>query len=508
MTGPGSLAWFARHECRLVWRDFAGMVSAGRPARARIIAVLVLGLAAFLHLVAHGAMLGSGPVSTGDKATLVMFGGTGAMILALMLSQALESVTRAFYARADLDLILASPAPAAALFAIRTGAVALAGALMAGLLAGPFIDALAWTHGAHWLSAYLVLFAFGAASTGIAVGVTVGLFRLIGPKRTRTVAQVIAAIVGASFVIIIQVASILLYGQISRVAALRSSDTIAAAPDPGSLLWWPVRAAAGEPLPLAAVVAAGLAILCLSVLLFAPKFGDYAVAAGATASAGPVARERPLRPQRSPAAALRRKEWVLIGRDPWLLSQTLMQILYLVPPALLLWRNFGSGSSALLVLVPVLVMAAGQLAGGLAWLTISGEDAPDLVATAPVSAGRVTLAKVEAVLVAVGAVVGPFLVAMMTVSGWHTLVAASGCAAAAGAATLIQFIFRTRARRSQFRRRQTASRLATFAEAFSSIAWAATAALAALGTWLAAGAAAVALAVLGIAWLLGPGRNA
>ena len=71
----------------------------------------------------------------------------------------------------------------------------------------------------------------------------------------------------------------------------------------------------------------------------------------------------------------------------WLVSQTLMQILYLLPPAFLLWRSF-EGSEALLVLVPVLVMAAGQLAGGLAWLAISGEDAPDLVASAPVPARR------------------------------------------------------------------------------------------------------------------------
>ena len=63
-----------------------------------------------------------------------------------------------------------------------------------------------------------------------------------------------------------------------------------------------------------------------------------------------------------------------------------MQMLYLLPPALLLWRNFGDDAGALVVLVPVLVMAAGQLAGGLAWLAISGEDAPDLVATAPVAA--------------------------------------------------------------------------------------------------------------------------
>jgi hypothetical protein len=44
---------------------------------------------------------------------------------------------------------------------------------------------------------------------------------------------------------------------------------------------------------------------------------------------------------------------------------------------------------------------------------------------------------------------------------------------------------RNQAKRSHFRHRQIPSRMATFAEAFSSI-WAATAALAAAGSWLAA----------------------
>jgi len=44
----------------------------------------------------------------------------------------------------------------------------------------------------------------------------------------------------------------------------------------------------------------------------------------------------------SPRAALRRKEWTLLRRDPWLASQTLMQLLYLLPPGLMLWRAFGS----------------------------------------------------------------------------------------------------------------------------------------------------------------------
>ena len=62
-----------------------------------------------------------------------------------------------------------------------------------------------------------------------------------------------------------------------------------------------------------------------------------------------------------------------------------MQILYLVPPALFLWISYGQTAGTYVVVIPVLVMAAGQLAGGLAWLAISGEDAHDLVVTAPVS---------------------------------------------------------------------------------------------------------------------------
>jgi ABC-2 type transport system permease protein len=309
-------------------------------------------------------------------------------------------------------------------------------------------------------------------------------------------------------VIVVQIASILLYGQLSRISVLRSADLIAAAPDPDSAWWLPIRAAAGEALPMLAMLAGGIAILVAAIALCAPRFADYAAAAGHAAEAGgDDARARPLRPRRSPQAALRHKEWILIRRDPWLLSQTLMQILYLVPPALLLWRNFASGSRGTLVLVPVLVMAAGQLAGGLAWLTISGEDAPDLVATAPVGAGAMTAAKVEAVMVAVAVVIGPFLALLALVSPPNALVAGLGAGLAAGAATLIQLVFRTRARRSQFRRRQTASRVATFAEAFSSISWAATAALAAAGTWFALAPALFALGVLVLARAMGPART-
>jgi ABC-2 type transport system permease protein len=69
-------------------------------------------------------------------------------------------------------------------------------------------------------------------------------------------------------------------------------------------------------------------------------------------------------------------------------------------------------------------------------------------------------------------------------------------AASAVSAVAIQLWFRSQARRSNFRRRQTSSKLATFAEAFSSIFWAGAAGLAAAGSWWALSLALAALAVL------------
>ena len=223
------------------------------------------------------------------------------------------------------------------------------------------------------------------------------------------------------------------------------------------------------------------------------------------ATVTPARRQRPgaMRPH-SPAWALRHKEWTLLLRDPWLASQTLMQLLYLLPPALMLWRSFAAGTAGVVLVVPVLVMAAGQLAGGLAWLAISGEDAPDLVATAPVPAQQILRAKVEAVMGAVALVFAPLLVALAFAAPLSAVIAALGIAVAGGAATTIQLWFRAQAKRSHFRRRQTSSRIANFAEAFSSIAWAGAAALAAAGNWFAVPAALIALAILGGVRLISP----
>jgi len=509
VSRQASLTWLAGHEMRLGWRDWVALVTAGGRTRARTAFIALVVIVILMHAFAYWTVATYADANlASDTAALVGITGTLVLSWSLLLSQAMESVTRAFYSRSDLDLILTSPASTRKVFAVRMGRIAAGAVAIAVLLAAPFINVLIALGGARWLAAYGVVVAMGAVATAAALALTIALFRIIGARRTRLIAQIVAAVIGAAFVIGLQIAAIFSAGNLSRFTALQSDWMLRHAPDTASIFWWPARAVLGDYAALVAVVALAIAALGVTVAIFSRRFGEHAVAAAGVTAATVRQRRRGLAfRRRSCGSTLRHKEWVLLQRDPWLISQTLMQVLYLLPPALLLWVTFRTGHEAFVVLIPVIVMAAGQLAGGLAWLTISGEDAPDLVSTAPIPGNRVLLAKVEAVIGAIALVFAPIVVFLGFDSIPAAIICGLGILAAAAAATAIQLCFRAQARRSHFRRRQTSSRLATFAEAFSSIAWAAASGLAAAGLWQAVGPAAIAFGILAAVWTMRPSRT-
>ena len=342
MSRPGSLAWFAHHELRLAWRDWLSMMTAGRRRRLTTVVIALGAFAALMHLIAYPIVKDYAQVALApDKTALVVITGMLALSWSLMASQAMELVTRAFYSRADLDLILSSPAAARTLFAVRIATMTLATALMSLLLASPFINVLAALGGVRWLAAYLVVVAISFTAMAFAVAVTIALFMTLGPKRTRLVAQVMAAVIGAACVIGLQLAAIQSLGSLSRTEILTSSALVAFAPASGSILYWPARAAVGDLTALAGVFSASVLLLGAAIALFAPRFGDCALAAGSVAKAArPTPSASNSFRQATPRRALRLKEWLLLKRDPWLVSQSLMQILYLVPPAVLLWQGW------------------------------------------------------------------------------------------------------------------------------------------------------------------------
>ena len=509
---PRSLLWLARQESSLSWRDLVWLMTAGYRWRGRSVVIWLTIVAVIMHVIAWGmaGRYANLQLGAGIEA-LTAITGSIALSFFLMLSQALEQVTRLFYGRGDLDLLKSSPVSLRRVLGLRVLSVATSTCAMTIFVTGPFINILAFEGGPRWLCGYGVAIAAGLAASGIALILTSALFDLMGARRTRLAAQIAAAVIGSAFIIAIQVVAILSIGTMSQSEFFHSETVIAHAPPPDSLFWLPARAILGDPVPLLTVMTIGIAMFAVPVLLLAGRLGDYAMAAasadmalGRSTRAGFTSLFLGRFRTTSNTALLRRKEWVLLLRDPWLASQSLMQLLYLIPPAIFLWRSYGESQGALIVLAPVLTMAAGQLGGGLAWLAVSGEDAPDLIATAPITERRMIIAKIQSVLVAILLVFTPFLIAMAGRSLMIAAVVAVGVLVASASSTLIQVWFRSQAKRRYFRRRQTSSRIATFAEAFSSVAWAGTAAIAASGSWIAFGPTVIALLVLTGAWLIRP----
>ncbi len=253
----------------------------------------------------------------------------------------------------------------------------------------------------------------------------------------------------------------------------------------------------GEFGPLLGFLGFSAALLGFAVWLSARSFAAIASAALGSTEIRSAQKSRRFR-SGTPAQMLRRKEWTLLLRDPWLLSQTLMQLVYLVPPAILLWLNFGSGGSVLPIVMAIVVMASGQLAGGIAWLTLSGEDAHDLVASAPITRRQLYLAKVQAVIGVIAVVTAPLILGVALGNPLQGAILILGVSCASGSAIVLQLMFRVHGRRAQFARRQTASRIATILEALVSITWAGATGLAAVAPVLGVVAALPAVVILAL----------
>ena len=205
-----------------------------------------------------------------------------------------------------------------AFFSIAVGAVA-----SAGLLLAPLADVAALRGHPHWLALYPALLAAGLTGTGFGVVVTMGLFLAAGPRRARLLGQIAATAVGASAVLGAQVVAML-------PEHMRTSIFAAFAPpaNTAGLFWTPVRAAAGEPSAVLIWTAFGAAVFALACVLFGERFARAAIAsAGAPAHAGGAARGNS-RFGASASTALRIKERRVVWRDPWLMSQLLMQAAY------------------------------------------------------------------------------------------------------------------------------------------------------------------------------------
>lgn len=451
---PSAFPLLVRNELRLYLRSGQlNMLNVGFLVFGQLI-LHVLALAIALASL-HAPDAARAPAGAADAAAVMLSAGLFAMLM-LMSSRALAGAVQSLYTRGDLDLLLSSPVDRRAVIGVRMGTIALTVALEVALLVWPFANVFVLFGRFAWFKAYLLVPAMAMLATSLGLGVTLLSFRTIGPRRTRVAVQVLAAVVGMGMMLAFYLPNMLQQGRGPGTGFGNSFDALARQSGYGGLL----AASAGWVthgfLPTLAFLAGAVLLLVLTIGLT----GERLVQALTAITGGGARRTRVAGKGVDTAkfsgafrAVVVFKELKLIARDPFLLAQILQQSLMVLPMAFVLWRSYGTGLP--LAWLSVIWLAAG-LASPLAWLTIVAEDAPDLLASAPVSRAMLVRAKIEAALLPVLFICALPLLLLGT-RPWYAVCLLLCSAAAALSAALLNMRNPTTSRRDSFKTRHKGS---------------------------------------------------
>jgi ABC-2 type transport system permease protein len=504
-AAPGSTLWLLGHELRLAWYNSA--VSGGK-RRPGILSILVwIAGWSVMHGVAFALLhaLGRNPV---DPALLgILAGGVLLVLSTFMLSNALKACTLALFERGDLDLLLSSPLPSRSIFSVRLLGVAASSAALFLFLFTPFAHVALVLGRPGWLAIYPTVAALALVIACAAMLLTLALVRLFGARRTRVLAQVLAAVAGALLFLLSQSLNFIFRGD-DRALAQSARHLIEhgiLAPD--SPLWLPGRAALGEVVPLLVLVVLAAAA-CLLTIARTHRFFVKGLqqAAGIGHAAPPAGGSVRFRFRRSLFDTVVIKEWRLIARDPHLISQVLLQVVYLVPLLFLILRDSSVSGPAI---AAGLTLLCSSLTGALAWIVISAEDAPDLLLSSPAAMRTIRLAKLAAATMLPLLVVALPLLWMIVHGPLAGLMIAFTVTGAVLSAGLVVLWVGRPAPRSNFKARGKENFLCSMLElavtlSWGGLAWTMVSLLGAAADWMiAAAAVALALALLtpALAWL-------
>lgn len=394
----GSSLWLLRHELRLLL--YNTLLNDRKDAAKRRVDKRLVITAAVLWLIFHagafalldqlGKVGASLPPQLAVGITLLL-----AAVFMLMLSSGLKASVEVLFDRGDLDLLLSSPLPSRSILTVRLTGIVIGIASTYLFFFAPFAHVGLLLGQVRWLGIYPTVIGSAAIAASLAMLLTLALVRLVGARRTRVIAQVIGALAGAMIFLLSQ-----LFNLVSHATQAEATQWLArwfgphGPLGPDSPAWLPGRAALGAPGPLL-----GMSLLVVGVFFLTIRFTHRFFVHGLQQAASTVraAKARPggvrYRFGRSLAEVVVVKEWRLILRDPQLISQTLLQLLYLLPLCFIIvsqpdMRITGAGSG--------LTLLCASLGASLTWIIVQAENAPDLLGASPANLRVILLAKLAA----------------------------------------------------------------------------------------------------------------
>lgn len=405
---PGSVLWLLKFEWTLYFRN---LLSGSQKWAIGVLVLIVLIGAGTLwnFLREYNDVLTSMPATLSPTLALPLTL-VGGVLFVVMFMTGLQASVQVMFERKDLDLLVSSPVSTRSIFAVRVLGVVMAVSLwwvtfgflvaLIGLMLG------SW----HLLGLPLGFLTLGMVVSTVSVGISFALVRAFGVQKTRTIVQVTTFVFGGLMFMVSQLQNFMRAGstpawmQNLSQWVVQTYQSLLALPET-SLLWYWARSLWLEPLPTLMVLAGSLAVLTLMVTI---THGAYLK--GASEASGfnrPRLKNLKQAPFRSGGLLLLwSKEWKLVLRDPALLAQLVLQVVYLVP---LMFMMFGMNSGArqanafAALLNPAfwvagVVLAASSLASWVARVFIAAEDQPDLLAMSPHPVGHLRRQKMWVVL--------------------------------------------------------------------------------------------------------------
>lgn len=446
---PASFGWLLAHEVRVALR-----------ARSTKFATRWIGYALLAVLVALGVLTAKGladqPIAASPMAYLIVLTAT-ILGFSFMLTQAVLGSQRTLYDANDLDLLFSAPIPVRTVLMAKLCGIAATIVLTFAMLLLPFVVPVAAIGHPALFGIIPLLAAIALVAACLGLAITLILARIAGPRAARTVGQVAAAVLGGAVFLTSQLLNGGGHGRQSSwqtvFERLRADGYGASAI--GGL---PGRAAFGDPLAILILLGGAVVLFVLTASVFRRLFAHGVADAGQHLGRRTAAANKAIARhfRQSLFGAVFAKEFKLLLRDPALAFQIVLRLVYLAPLLIV-----GLRSDHQIPLAPglafVSVAVAGQLVGSFAWLAVAAEDAPDLIAVAPVDKAEVNRVKLGAALAMAAplAVLLPIAIATETLLG--ALVTLAMTALGGIGAGLIELKLGKPAERKTFNRRRPGS---------------------------------------------------
>ena len=384
----GSIPWLFIHEVRMAWRTLE-LSPAARWGGLGLMLVY-FGIGVYLALSLPAAIETS-------RYFVVMIFIAAATAFTFNISGSMRAAQHTLYEQGDLELLFTSPISPAKVIMAKLAGISISMVFWNALFLFPLLIPIAAINNPQLFGILAVVMSITVLATSIGLAITLLIVHFVGPSRARRVIQIIAVFIGAAIFVASQLAPHLGSDDEGRFQTLYQW-CLSHGLGVDGITGLPGRASFGDPTALIIMVGAAISLFWFVAWSLQSHFLRVYQSA-ANKHEAKTAKNVDIRKSfgTHPGFMIIHKEYLLLLREPSLIYNILLQLIFLTP----LIFGFGKATN-LLFLLPgaafMSVFAAAKLVGDITGLAISSEDTPDLLKVAPLPAAFIKRWKIYGVL--------------------------------------------------------------------------------------------------------------